>query len=81
MEWYVRSGQTLYSPFYPASVSDANPLTDTETVNVTLSETGDASLTKGNPGSISDYLNPNLTSATFSESGLIAGTPPFAQNH
>jgi hypothetical protein len=80
MEWYVRSGQTLYSPFYPASVSDPNPLTDTETVNVTLGETGDASLTKGNPGSISDYLNPNLTSSAFSESGLIAGTPPFAQN-
>ena len=80
MEWYVRSGQTSYSPFYPARVSDPNPLTDTETVNVTLSETGDASLTKGNPGSISDYLNPNLTSSAFSESGLIAGTPPFAQN-
>ncbi len=79
MEWYVRSGQTLY-PFYPASVSDPNPLTDTETVNVTLSETGDASLTKGNPGSISDPLNPNLTSSAFIESGLIAGTPPFAQN-
>jgi hypothetical protein len=45
-----------------------------------LSETGDASLTKGNPGSISDPLNPNLTSPAFSESGLIAGTPPFAQN-
>jgi hypothetical protein len=80
MESYVRSGQTLYSPFYPASVSDPNPLTDTETVNVTLSETGDASLTKGNPGSISDPPNPNLTSSAFSESGLIAGTPPFAQN-
>jgi hypothetical protein len=69
-----------HARFNPASVSDPNPLTDTETVNVTLSETGDASLTKGNPGSISDYLNPNLTSSAFSESGLIAGTPPFAQN-
>jgi hypothetical protein len=78
MERYIGSGQTLYSLFYPASVSDPNPLTDTETVNVALNETGDASLTKGNPGSISDP--PNLTSATFSESGLIAGTPPFAQN-
>jgi hypothetical protein len=79
MEWYVLRGQTL-NPLYPANVSDPNPLTDTETVNVTLSETGDASLTKGNPGSISDYLNPNLTSSVFSENGLIAGTPPFAQN-
>ena len=80
MERYIGSGQTPYSLFYPASVSDPNPLTDTETVNVALNETGDASLTKGNPGSISDPLNPNLTSATFSERGLIAGTPPFAQN-
>jgi hypothetical protein len=62
MEWYVRSGQTVYSPFYPVSVSDPNSLTDSEKVSVTLSEIGDASLTKGNPGSITDYLNPNLTS-------------------
>jgi hypothetical protein len=77
VERYIGSGQTLYSLFYPVSVSDPNPLTDTETVNVALSETGDASLTKGNPGSITDPLNPNLTSAAFSESGLIAGIPPF----
>jgi hypothetical protein len=42
--------------------------------------TAGTSLTKGNPGSISDPLNPSLTSSAFSESGLIAGTPPFAQN-
>ena len=44
-----------------------------------LSETGAASLTKGNPGSISDPSNLNLDIGYIQRSGLIAGTPPFAQ--
>ena len=73
-------GRRCTPAFYGTTVSDPNALTDTENVSVSLSEIGDTSLTKGNPGTISDYLNPNLTSSAFNESGLIAGTPPFAKN-
>jgi hypothetical protein len=54
-------GQPVCSLFYGTTVSDPDLLDDTENVSVTLSQIGDQSLTKNNPGTIADVLNPNLT--------------------